>query len=297
LFNRLDQLADRLGTYPFWQVGVEFLIIWVVVYAAVRFVQGTRAAGALKGLVFLLIVATLLVRILGRGESFQRLTFLYEHLLTLLAITLLVVFQPELRRGLFRLFETPFFRRAAPGVVSTVDAVVEAAAFLSKAKFGAIVVIERESSLKGLVEGGTVMNSAASARVLQTIFFPGTALHDLAVVISGGEIKAAGVQLPLADPEDMPDPSLGSRHRAAVGLSKESDALIVVVSEETGTISVAEQGTLYRGLTADELRERLLTGLSVLRLTGHESDQAEPAPPRRRHALRTVLGKPGSAKA
>lgn len=297
MFNRLDQLADRLSTYPFWQVVVEFAIIWVVVYAAVRFIQGTRAAGALKGMVFLLIVATLLVRILGRGESFQRLTFLYEHLLTLLAITLLVVFQPELRRGLFRLFETPLFRRAAPGVVTTVDAVVEAAAFLSKAKFGAIIVIERESSLKGLVEGGTVMNAAVSARVLQTIFFPGTALHDLAVVISGGEIKAAGVQLPLADPEDMPDPSLGSRHRAAVGLSKESDALIVVVSEETGTISVAEQGSLQRGFTADELRERLLSALSLVRLSGHESDRAgDHLPVRKRYGLRSVLGKPGSAK-
>ncbi len=295
MFTRLDQLADRLGTYPFWQVVVEFAIIWIVVYAAVRFVQGTRAAGALKGMVFLLIVATLLVRILGRGESFQRITFLYEHLLTLLAVSLLVVFQPELRRGLFRLFETPLFRRAAPGVVTTVDAIVEAAAFLSKAKFGALVVIERESSLKGLVEGGTVMNSAVSARLLQTIFFPGTALHDLAVVVSGGEIKAAGVQLPLADPEDMPDPSLGSRHRAAVGLTKESDALIVVVSEETGTISVAEQGALQRGYTADELRERLLAALSVVRLTGQDAD-APDIPARRRYGLRSVLGKPGASK-
>lgn len=252
--GRLAQLLVRIGSYPWWQVVIELAIIWVVVYAVVRFVQGTRAVGALKGILLVLVTATLLVRILGRQEAFQRLTFLYENFLTLLAITLVVVFQPELRRGLMRLGETPVFRRTMTGASAAAEAIADACEYLSKAKFGAIIVIEREIGLRGLVEGGTPLGAVISARLLQTIFFPGSALHDLAVIVRGDRVEAAGVQLPLADPEEMPDASLGSRHRAAVGLSKECDALVVVVSEETGAISVAERGRLERGLSAEQLR-------------------------------------------
>lgn len=257
MFDRLYQLMDRLHTYPLWQVVIELLVIWVLVYAVVRFMQGTRAAGALKGLLLILVLATLLVRIIGQREAFQRLTFLYQNFITLAAFTLIVIFQPELRRGLIRLGERPFFRRAGVGTASVIDAIAEACAYLSKAKFGAIIVIERDTPLRGLVEGGTEIGARVSSRLIQTIFFPGSALHDLAVVISGGEIKAAGVQLPLAEPEDMGDPALGSRHRAAVGLTQESDALVVVVSEETGAISIAERGRLERDISPDHLRETL----------------------------------------
>lgn len=261
MFDRLHQLVERIGTYPLWQVAIEFVAIVAVVYVVARFVQGTRAAGALKGLFLVLIIATLLTRILGRREMFQRLTFLYDNFLTIVAIALVVIFQPELRRGLTRLGEAPIFKRSAAPIASVVDAIVEACAYLSKAKFGALIVIEREVGLRGLADGGTVLNAAVSARLLQTIFFPGSALHDLAVVISGTEIRSAGVQLPLAEPEDMPDATLGSRHRAAMGLSRESDAIVVVVSEETGTISIAERGRLSRGHTPAELREELLRRL------------------------------------
>jgi diadenylate cyclase len=133
--------------------------------------------------------------------------------------------------------------------------------YLAKAKFGAIVVIERQHGLKGLVEGGTEVDARLNRRLLQTIFFPGSALHDLAVVIRGEKIAAAGVQLPMADPGDMPDPSLGARHRAAVGLTRESDALVVVVSEETGAIRIAERGRLSSPMTGDELTEALASRL------------------------------------
>jgi diadenylate cyclase len=262
--DRLSQLFQRIQTYPAWQVVLEIGIIWLVVYAVVRFVQGTRAAGALKGILLLIVLATLIVRIVGQREAFHRLTFLYQTFLPLAAFSLVVIFQPELRRGIIRLGEAQLFRRAGVGVGSVVDAVVEACQFLSKAKFGAIIVLERESSLRGLVEGGTPIDGKVTPRLLQTIFFPGSALHDLAVIISGADIKAAGVQLPLADPEDMPDPSLGSRHRAAVGLSKESDALVVVVSEERGTISLAERGQLIEAIAPDKLREMLLARLHAI---------------------------------
>lgn len=262
MIDKFTRLFERLSTYPLWQVGVELLVIWVVAYAIIRFVQGTRAAGALRGTFFVLLIATLVVRILGTSEAFGRLKFLYDHFLTLLAVTLIVVFQPELRRGLIRLGEAPLLRRSVAADKAIIDAVVDASAYLSRAKFGGIIVLERESGLKGLVEGGTPINGRLSARLLQTIFFPGSALHDLAVIVKGDAIVAAGVQLPLADPEEMPDASLGSRHRAAVGLSKECDALVVVVSEETGNISIAERGRLDQALSKDQLRAELGRRLS-----------------------------------
>lgn len=280
IWERLVRLAERLQAYAWWQVAIELVVIWAVVYAIIRFVQGTRAAGALKGTLLLLLFTTLLIRIVGASDSFQRIKFLYDHFLTLLAITLVVVFQPELRRGLIRLGETPLLRRSATADKATVDAIVDASAYLSRAKFGGLIVIERETSLKGLVEGGTTINGQLTARLLQTIFFPGAALHDLAVTISGTTLKAAGVQLPLADPEEMPDPSLGSRHRAAVGLSQECDALVVVVSEETGTISLAERGRLEQGLDAARLREELTSRLGnrrpVVAAPPHHSNDAHP---------------------
>jgi diadenylate cyclase len=262
MWSRLARLIERLQTYSWWQVAIELAVIWVVVYAIIRFVQGTRAAGALKGTLLLLLFTTLLIRVVGASDAFQRVKFLYDHFLTLLAITLIVVFQPELRRGLIRLGETPLLRRSGTAAKGAIDAIVDASIYLSRAKFGGLIVIERETSLKGLVEGGTPINGQLSARLLQTIFFPGSALHDLAVTVAGTTVKAAGVQLPLAEPDEMPDPSLGSRHRAAVGLSKECDALVVVVSEETGAISLAERGRLDQNLDADRLRRELTVRLS-----------------------------------
>lgn len=263
LFERVQRLFERLRAYDPWQVLLELAVIWIVAFIVIRFVKGTRAAGALKGTLLLVVMATLLVRILGQAESFQRLKFLYENFLTLLAITLIVVFQPELRRGLIRLGEAPILRRGhTSGAQEVAVAVSQAAAYLSKARFGGLIVFERETGLRGLVEGGTPIHGRVTARLLQTIFFPGSALHDLAVIIKGGEIVAAGVQLPLAEPDEMPDPSLGSRHRAAVGVTKEGDALVVSVSEETGAISIAERGRLEQGFTPDQLRAELETRLA-----------------------------------
>jgi diadenylate cyclase len=230
-----------------------------------------------KVVFFLLVVASMLVRVLGHGESFTRLAFLYDAMLPLVAIGLVVVFQPEIRRAISRIGDTPLFRRKPQPVTITVDAVVEAAVYLSRAKFGALMVIERSTPLKNLLEGGTVLNADISSRLLQTMFFPGTALHDLAVVIRGQRILAAGVQLPLAEPSEMSDGQLGSRHRAGVGVTQETDALVVIVSEETGIISLAERGELTRSLNADELRGLLLLKLNrglVTALTNAPVDES-----------------------
>jgi diadenylate cyclase len=273
VLDRIQGLVSRLSTYPWWQVAVEFLVIWIVVYLIVRFVQGTRAAGALKGLLVVLVVLTILSRVLGGSGSFQRLGLLYDKFLGFVAIGLIVIFQPELRRALIRLGETSFLRSTPKDITYIVGEVADAARYLSRARFGAIIAMERQTKLGGLVEGGTRMNAELSSALIQTIFFPGSALHDLACVVSGRVILAAGVQLPLADPTDMPEASLGSRHRAAVGLSQECDAVVVVVSEETGGIRIAERGRLSEPLSDQQLREELQARLTRS-LRGREASGA-----------------------
>ena len=252
----MTEMVERLGSYSLASVLFELAVIWLLVLVMVRFVRGTRAAGALKGALLVVVLATLVVQIIGGQDAFPRLAYLYDRALAVVAIGLVVVFQPELRRALVRLGETSLLRGGSAGVAAVVEPIVEAAGYLSRARFGALMVIQRQVGLRSLVEGGTVLDADLNARLLQTIFFPGTALHDLAVVIRGRVIHAAGVQLPLADPSEIPDRTLGSRHRAAVGVTKEGDALVVVVSEETGAIRLAERGR-SNPLTIDELRAEL----------------------------------------
>jgi diadenylate cyclase len=272
--ERIQSLFSRLSAYSPWEVAIELAVIWLMVYAIARFVAGTRAAGALKGLLMLVILATLLSRVVGGAGAFQRLGLLYDRFLALFAIALVVIFQPELRRALVRLGETPFFRSTPKDIQKVADEICAAASYLARAKFGAIIIIERQIATAGLVEGGTVLNAELSGRLLQTIFFPGSALHDLAVIIKGSTIHSAGVQLPLAEAGDMPDPTLGSRHRAAVGLTKECDALAVVVSEETGTVRIAERGRLTDRMHPDDLKAELLAKLS----NAPPAAKADPAP-------------------
>lgn len=261
LADRIQGLLTRLQGYSPWEVGLELLIIGLVVWCVVRFVQGTRAAGALKAILVLLMVATLGVRVLSEGGGFPRLVFLFDRFLAIAAVALVIIFQPELRRAIFRLAEAPLFRSTPTQIAEVVEPMVEALTYLSKSRFGAIVVLQRLASLDGLIEGGTPIGAELSAPLLQTIFYPNTALHDLAVIVQGTVVKAAGVQLPLAEAADMPDSRLGSRHRAAVGLTKECDALVLVVSEETGLIRIAERGTLSAGMRPTELAAELTARL------------------------------------
>ncbi|MCA9298598.1 MAG: diadenylate cyclase [Phycisphaerales bacterium] len=262
-FTRIQDLFDRLAAYApveYFQLFVEVLVIWAVVLMIVKFVQGTRAAGALKGVVLLLLLIflmTIFSRILFGSQALPRLGFLFERLLPIVTIALVVIFQPELRRAAIRVGETQWIRSSPSEKDQVVTVICESSQYLSKGRFGAIICIQRTVGLQGLVEGGTILDAELSSRLLQTLFFPGSALHDLAVVIRGQKIHAAGVQLPMAEPGEMPDPTLGARHRAAVGLTRECDALVVVVSEETGNIRLSERGRLTQPLTIDRLREEL----------------------------------------
>ncbi len=246
--------------YGWWHVAIELLLIGTFVYAVIRFLQGTRGARMLKGIIVLLVVAYLIVRLIGSELRLERIDFLYSRLLLIASFATVVVFQPELRRALMRLGETKFLRGFSGQINEDIDALVEAAAFLSRRKIGGLVAIEREVGLGGIADTGVRLNADLSAALLNTIFWPNSPLHDLGVVISNGRVMYAGVQFPLAESGDL-ERELGSRHRAAVGMSQESDAVVIVVSEETGDISVADRGRLYRKLTPEALRAMLTEAL------------------------------------
>lgn len=250
-------LLRSIGVYGWWQVAIEWLLIGAFVYTVIRFLRGTRGARMLKGVAVLLVALYLVVRLIGTELRLERLEFLYGRFLLFAFFATVVVFQPELRRALMRLGETRLFRSFSNQINDDIEALVEAASFLSRRKIGGLVVIEREMSLMAIAEGGTRINAELSAALLNTIFWPNSPLHDLAVIVSNGQITYAGVQLPLAESGDL-DRELGSRHRAAVGMSQESDAVVVVVSEETGDISVAERGRLLRKLTPEALKALLV---------------------------------------
>lgn len=244
--------AQLLRSYSLYEVLLELAVIWGCVYVIFRFLRGTRGAGVIKGFAILLVLITLLTRVLGHNsDTFARLNFIYDRFLNLLAILLIVVFQPELRQALIRL-SSPAHFRAARSQHRVVRAIADAVTFLSKSQFGGIIAIERNVQLGGLLESGQVLDAEISARLLQSIFYPNSPLHDLGVVVRGDRILAAGVQFPLAEEGTLPA-NVGSRHRAAVGVTTESDCLVVVVSEETGKISIAEHGRIDFDIPRDEV--------------------------------------------
>ena len=253
LTSNIANFYHALAAMGWWRVVIELLLIGIVVFWVIRFLQGTRGARMLKGIAVVLITLHLLVTFAGEYFRLDRLVFLYEKFLLFASFALAVVFQPELRRGLMRLGETRLFRGFTDVISQDVEHLVESATFLSRRKIGGLVAIEREVGLGGIAESGTLVNADLSADLLNTIFWPNSPLHDLGVVVSQGRISYAGVQFPLAESGEI-ERELGSRHRAAVGLSQESDAVVLVVSEETGDISVAESGKLIRKLTPEALR-------------------------------------------
>ncbi len=249
----------RVSSYEWWTVAIELLLIGVVVYWAVDFLEGTRGERLFRGVIFLLIAGVLILNLISERYRFERLEYLYKGFLVAVLIIAVAAFQPEVRRALMRLGQTTFLVGSSRQVVKTVEEIVSAVAELAGAKVGAIIVLERRVALGEFVETGVRLDSRVSAELIKTIFFPGTALHDMAVLIRGDRIVAAGVQLPLAEPGSVDGVQLGSRHRAAIGMTSSSDALCVVVSEETGAISFASDGKLVRNINAEQLRD-ILTG-------------------------------------
>ncbi len=260
-FESVRQLLGRLGGYNPLEVAFELLLIAGVVYLVWRFVRGTRAAGALRGILVVLLIV-LGLRLLAPPDALERLAFLFDNLLGFAVVAVVIIFQPELRRAMSRIGEAPLFRGEGTDVAPVVEALTSASAFLSKSKFGGLIAIERRAGLREFIESGKIINADVSAELLQSIFWPNSPLHDMGVVIRGSRIVAASVQFPLADPSDVSDPQMGTRHRAAIGLTRVSDALVIVVSEETGAISLAERGKLLRWLSVESLQGELSRRLS-----------------------------------
>lgn len=294
--ERFQQLFYRIkGTFESepWIVILELLVIWLLIFAIVSFLQGTRGARALKGVLLLFVIGTLFIRVVIPEDSFERLNYIYSGLFNFSAIALVILFAPEIRRGLVRLGE---WTVATGGLRKQllIEEVIAAVQYLSKNKVGALIAVEREVGLRSITEAGIGLDCLVSRQLLNTIFWPGSALHDMGVVIRGDRIVSAGVQFPLAEGEQISS-DLGSRHRAAIGLSQEADALIIVVSEETGTISLAERGTLTRGLTADTLRGTLVTGLGQTNI--EKADERREDEEQKRKSGETPEGTPKGPKA
>lgn len=252
LINQFTGIIDRAN----WTDLVELLMIGAAVYAVMRFLRGTRGARLLRGFVLLLLGSTLVLSWIASIFNLERIQTLYPFFTGALFLVALVAFQPELRRALIRLGAATWFADSPQAMERVIEQVVEAAAYLSKNKIGALIAFEKSTEFGALVDAGVRLDAEVSKDLLMTIFWPGTSLHDMGVVIAQGRVAAAAVQFPLADSDEV-SIALGSRHRAAIGLSQESDALVLVVSEENGIISVVQGGNMQRNLTTESLRHIL----------------------------------------
>lgn len=237
---------------------VQIALIWAVLYLFLRVVRGTIAASILRGAVLLVAITLVLTAVFLRAFQLRVVEQIFAALGNVAVIAVLVVFQPELRRGLLSLGEHRFLsrlrlRRRAPGLV---DDLCAACARLAREKKGALFAIERRNLLHHITETGVSLDAEARADLLVTIFWPGSPLHDGGVVLRGDRVAAAACIFPLAERRELAS-TIGTRHRAALGLSEESDAVVVVVSEETGRISVCYQGELSV-VPPSELKDALL---------------------------------------
>jgi len=253
----LIEYFHRVAINPWWVVAIELFFIGLVVYWAVDFLEGTRGERLFRGVILILIAGFLILKLVVTRFAFARLLYLYNGFLIGVVVIAVAGFQPEIRRALIRIGQPRFWLSSPRQLVQTIEEIVSAAIQSSAGRMGAIIVIERRVALGEFIETGVPVDARVTAELLKTIFHPGAALHDMAVVIRGDRVVAARVQLPLAEAGSMDGIELGSRHRAALGITAGSDALCLVVSEETGTISVAQNGQLKRGMTEAELRENL----------------------------------------
>ena len=244
---------------------LDLAIVCFLVYCFLKVVKGSRAWQLIKGIV-LLIIATWVSGLL----NLKILNWILTGIMNLGVIAIIVIFQPELRRALEQLGTNKlakFFgidKDLATKTKEDIYKIVIAATELAKTKTGALIVIERDIKIQDIIATGIPMDADVSPQLLVNIFVPKTPLHDGAVVISGNKIAAAACVLPLADDKDIAK-ELGTRHRAAIGISKESDSIVVVVSEETGKISVAKDGTLIADVREDVLKKILISNIVTKR--------------------------------
>ena len=235
---------------------LDILVVWAVTYQVLKFFRGTRASYMLFGILVLILVA-----LIAQIFNLLALSWIMGTLKTIGLVALIIVFQPEIRRALIVLGRNPtwqrIFQTGAEGGQVPLEEIVDAVFFLRDRGLGAILVIEGQMLLQEYVEEtGTVLDAQVSSRLLLTLFLPQSPLHDGAVILRGDRVVAAGVLLPLSANPAL-DPELGTRHRAAIGITEVSDAIAIVVSEERRVIRIAYQGSLTEPLAREDLESRL----------------------------------------
>lgn len=241
-----------------WSAAIDVLLIAVAIFAAFRLLSRTRAITLLRGAMALVLVLV----ILGLALDLTAVNWILENGLVALIVGAAVIFQPEIRRGLDLLGRTGIQDLLAHDPTDdTVDAIADAATRMARERHGALIVFERETGLQDVIETGVPIDAHVSSELIEGIFFPNSPLHDMATVVRGARVVAASCELPLADEVRGGVRRLGTRHRAAAGITEQTDALSVVVSEETGEISICQGGHLERvargTLLAQELHRRM----------------------------------------
>lgn len=238
-----------------WQDIIDIILVAIVIYRLLLIIKGTKAAQMLIGLGLLLLAF-----FVSAYMELYTMSWIIQSFWAQIVIALIVLFQPEIRRALAQIGEARFLQAFTPAEeLKSLDEIVKAAVALANRKIGALIVIERDTSLKDFVEMGTPLDAKVSKEILLSIFHPTSPIHDGAVVIKGNRIIAAGCFLPIALSPEL-SKTLGTRHRAGIGLSEETDAIAIIVSEETGTISMAVNGKLESPLDMGTLRD-ILTDL------------------------------------
>lgn len=245
----------QLHTISFINI-IDMLVVAALIYKLFLWIKGTRAVQLLKGLVVLLVATTI-----SDWLGLYTINWILNNIRTMVIVAIPIVFQPELRRALERLGRGKFFARSLvflgeEDTARVIGEITRAISIMTKAKTGALIVIERETGLNDYIETGVRLDSVISGEFLINVFFPNSPLHDGAVIIRGDRVAAAGCFLPLTEQIGL-SKELGTRHRAAIGISEISDAVALVVSEETGSVSLAEEGKLIRHLDDKVLREIL----------------------------------------
>lgn len=238
---------------------VDILLVWFVVYKLITIIRGTKAVQLLKG-IFVIVIVQSLSNFLG----FKTLGWMMEQALTWGFLAVIIIFQPELRRALEQLGRGRFFSKSSiqeeEEQKQIVENIAKAVGYMAKRRIGALISIERETGLSDYIETGISLESNVTSELLINIFIPNTPLHDGAVVIQKNRVAAAACYLPLSESPYI-SKELGTRHRAALGISEVTDSVTVVVSEETGSISVTKNGELHRDLTLDGFKELLTNEL------------------------------------
>ena len=236
--------------WDYVRMAVEFLLIAFVIYKFLYYLRGTRAVNVLAGLV----VAFLALSVIARSLKLEVVSWLLQSFMSLMAFTIIVIFQPELRRAFAQLGSFTFFQRSRKR--ETINELVAAVNSMASRRCGAIIVIERHIGMRAIVEDAIKLDCKLNNLLLQSIFYPKSPLHDGAVIIRDDRMVAARAILPLSRDAHL-SKTMGTRHRAALGITEETDAAVVVVSEETGDISVACRGSIMRGLSGKSLENEL----------------------------------------